>query len=219
MVTRRTTESLQETRIIDTSNMCFLQLHIIWAHHLHYTSLLDDFGKHIAFICDTHNPALEHLTDEVRQFNRNILERECANLLTEIDRLKSQLCMQERRLKNAMALVSIQYSTLMRPSLTFISCRLSALWVLPIARWHNERQRLPFETVVSCEENTYLNIRYLGFPFSCMSSWYENFDNAYTRFEIDQPTRLSEHDLSPGIFCCCKRPCSICVLSQITFEM
>ena len=88
------------------------ELHIIRAHHLHYTSLLDDFGKHIAFIRDTHNPALEHLSEEERQFSSKIMERECANLLTESKRLKSELHMQERRLKNVMGLVSsIQYGT------------------------------------------------------------------------------------------------------------
>jgi len=82
------------------------ELHIIRAHHLHYTSLLDDFSKHITFIRDTHNPALEHLSEEERQFSSKIMERECANLLTESKRLKSELYMQERRLKNVMGLVS-----------------------------------------------------------------------------------------------------------------
>jgi hypothetical protein len=34
------------------------------------------------------------------------LKRECANLLTQITRLKTQMHMQERRLKNVMDLVS-----------------------------------------------------------------------------------------------------------------
>jgi len=34
------------------------------------------------------------------------MERECANLLTEGERLKAELRMQERRLKNVMGLVS-----------------------------------------------------------------------------------------------------------------
>jgi len=82
------------------------ELHIIRAHHLHYTSLLDDFSKHITFIRDTHNPALERLSDEERHFSRTIIERECVNLLTESERLKAELHMQEHRLKNVMSLVS-----------------------------------------------------------------------------------------------------------------
>ena len=104
------------------------ELHIIRAHHLHYASLLDDFGKHITFIRDTHNPALDHLTAEQRQFSRIIMERECANLLTESKRLKSELYMQEHRLKNVMGLVSAQHWTADEsPSLTVISCRFSAV--------------------------------------------------------------------------------------------
>jgi hypothetical protein len=95
-----------ETRVIETSEMPLTrELHIIRAHHLHYSSLLDDFAKHVIFIRDTHNPALEHLSAEERQFNHEVMERECANLLTEIKRLNSEMRMQERRLKNVMDLV------------------------------------------------------------------------------------------------------------------
>lgn len=82
------------------------ELHIIRANHLYYSSLLDDLAKHVIFIRDTHNPALEHLTAAERQFNHELLKRECANLLTQITRLKTQMHMQERRLKNVMDLVS-----------------------------------------------------------------------------------------------------------------
>ncbi|PPQ80936.1 hypothetical protein CVT26_014746 [Gymnopilus dilepis] len=81
------------------------ELHIIRAHHLHYQSLLDDFSKHIHFIRDTHNPALEHLSEADRSFNKRIMDRECANLLSESKRLTAELHMQERRLKNVMGLV------------------------------------------------------------------------------------------------------------------
>jgi hypothetical protein len=73
---------------------------------MHYSSLLDDFTKHITFIRDTHNPALDHLSAEDRQFSKKIMDRECANLLTESERLKAELYMQERRLKNVIGLVS-----------------------------------------------------------------------------------------------------------------
>jgi hypothetical protein len=83
------------------------ELHIIRAHHLHYTSLLDDFQKHVIFIRDTHNPAMEAFSDKVRKDSKSIMHRECENLLTECKRLKGELHMQERRLKNVMGLVSL----------------------------------------------------------------------------------------------------------------
>jgi hypothetical protein len=56
------------------------------------------------------------------------MERECANLLTESKRLKSELYMQEHRLKNVMGLVSVQHWTADEsPLLTIISCRFSAV--------------------------------------------------------------------------------------------
>jgi len=88
------------------------ELHIIRAHHLHYSSLLDDLAKHVIFIRDTHNPALESLTPEEHQLNRTVMERECTNLLTEIKRLNTEMHMQERRLKNVMDLVSAECQTL-----------------------------------------------------------------------------------------------------------
>ena len=76
------------------------ELHIIRVHHLHYISLLDDFGRHITFIRDIHNPALDHLAAEEREFSRKILKQECANLMTELHT-------QERRLKDLTGLVGV----------------------------------------------------------------------------------------------------------------
>lgn len=83
------------------------ELHSIRAHHLHYTSLLDDYQKHLTFIKDTKNPMQESFSPEDRKFSQEILRRECDNLAAEINRLKDQLRMQERRLKNVMGLVLI----------------------------------------------------------------------------------------------------------------
>ncbi|PPQ92528.1 LOW QUALITY PROTEIN: hypothetical protein CVT25_010361 [Psilocybe cyanescens] len=95
-----------ESRVITTEDMPLTrELHIIRAHHLHYASLLDDYAKHVVFIRDTHNPALDKKPEEDREFSKTIMARECANLLTEIKRLNSELHMQERRLKNVMGLV------------------------------------------------------------------------------------------------------------------
>jgi len=81
------------------------ELHIIRAHHLHYLSLLEHYTKHVTFIKNTPNPAMEALEEEERNSSAKLLNRECDNLSNEIKRLVSELSMQERRLKNVMALV------------------------------------------------------------------------------------------------------------------
>ena len=82
------------------------ELHIIRAHHLHYLSLLDHYTKHIYFIRNTPNPAMDGINEEDRVSSQKLLDRECDNLLNEIKRLNAELSTQERRLKNVMALVS-----------------------------------------------------------------------------------------------------------------
>ncbi|KDR77305.1 hypothetical protein GALMADRAFT_440828 [Galerina marginata CBS 339.88] len=95
-----------ETRVINTSEMALTQeLHIIRAHHLHYTSLLEDFRKTVVFIRDTKNPALDSLSKTEQEFSAHLMTRECANLLIEIDRLEMGRHMQGQRLKNVMNLV------------------------------------------------------------------------------------------------------------------
>jgi hypothetical protein len=88
------------------------ELHIIRAHHLHYSSLLEDFIKNVTFIQDTPNPFMTETKfpgEEGRQKleeNARLLKRECKNLIDEVERLKQMLYQQERRLKNVMNLVS-----------------------------------------------------------------------------------------------------------------
>ncbi|KAJ7747969.1 hypothetical protein DFH07DRAFT_830716 [Mycena maculata] len=95
-----------ETRVINTSNLLLTrELHIIRAHHLHYSALLEDFRKTVVFVQDTPNPAMDALSDEERLYSRRLLERECNTLLNEIDRLEMGRKMQEKRLKNVMNLV------------------------------------------------------------------------------------------------------------------
>lgn len=101
-------ETTQETRVITTSEMMLTQeLHIIRAHLLHYSSLLEDFRKTVVFIRDTRNPALESLSDKDREYSKNLMQRECSNLLTEIERLEMSRRMQDRRLKNVLNLVCV----------------------------------------------------------------------------------------------------------------
>jgi hypothetical protein len=82
------------------------QLHVIRAHHLHYASLLDDFRETVRFIRDTANPALDALSPDDRVWNTDTMQRECANLLSEVERLESDRAMQEWRVKNVLDLVS-----------------------------------------------------------------------------------------------------------------
>ncbi|PPQ75298.1 hypothetical protein CVT24_007521 [Panaeolus cyanescens] len=98
-----------ESQVINTTELQMnltRELHIIRAHHLHYSSLLEDFKKTVVFIRDTKNPAMHNLPPEEKQFSRDMMVRECANLLSEIDRLENSRRMQDKRLKNVMNLVS-----------------------------------------------------------------------------------------------------------------
>ena len=97
----------QESRVITTAEMPITQeLHVIRAHHLHYISLLDHYTKHINFIKNTPNPAMDGVCEEDRKRSEKLLKRECENLLHEVERLHNELNTQERRLKNVMDLVS-----------------------------------------------------------------------------------------------------------------
>lgn len=92
--------------MIKTSEMHLTQeLHVIRAHHLHYSSLLEDFRKTIEFIRDTENPALASLEEDERKWSNEIMVRETSNLLAEVERLENGRRMQDRRLKNVMNLV------------------------------------------------------------------------------------------------------------------
>ncbi|KAJ3987437.1 hypothetical protein F5890DRAFT_1405153 [Lentinula detonsa] len=95
-----------ESQIMRSSDMDLTRdLHTIQAHLLHYSSLLEDFQKSIIFVLDTPNPAMDSLPNEERILSRKLLQKECNNLLIEVERLEKSRTMQERRLKNVMNLV------------------------------------------------------------------------------------------------------------------
>ncbi|KAF6751701.1 hypothetical protein DFP72DRAFT_473080 [Ephemerocybe angulata] len=95
-----------ESQVIKTSQLHITQeLHVIRAHHLHYSSLLEDFRRTIEFIRDTENPALSKMNEEDSKWSKEIMERETTNLLDEIARLEQGRRIQDRRLKNVMNLV------------------------------------------------------------------------------------------------------------------
>jgi len=97
----------KESKVIDTGKRKINQdLHIIRAHQLYYTSLLDDVRKTVEFIRKHKNPAMDSKKlESERELNDLFLERECDHLILEIDRLTKDLGMQQSRLKNVMNLV------------------------------------------------------------------------------------------------------------------
>ncbi|KAF9444895.1 hypothetical protein P691DRAFT_735815 [Macrolepiota fuliginosa MF-IS2] len=110
-----------ESKVIDTGRWKITQdLHVIRAHQLFYASLLGDFKKSVEFIRKHQNPAMssDRIDKHDREISKMFLERECDNLVQEIDRLTKDLLMQESRLKNVMNLVfcsvNISDSRLMR---------------------------------------------------------------------------------------------------------
>jgi len=81
------------------------ELHVIRAHLLHYSSLLEDFRKSIDFILETPNPVMDPSSPETAR-ERRILEREGKNLLSEVERLQASRSSQDMRLRNVINLVS-----------------------------------------------------------------------------------------------------------------
>ncbi len=99
---------IKESQVIDTGRCKITQdLHIIRAHQLYYTSLLNDFRKTVEFVRKHENPAMTSPSVEAkdRELSKKFLDRECDNLIHDIDRLVKDLLMQEQRLKNVMNLV------------------------------------------------------------------------------------------------------------------
>ncbi|OJA16732.1 hypothetical protein AZE42_07560 [Rhizopogon vesiculosus] len=106
-----------ESQVLSTNDIKLTRsLHIIQAHLLHHQSLLQDFQKSVNFLRGTPNPAMESesYSLEERKVSTDLMAKECANLLSEIERLESRRSMQSSRLKNAMdlafATVNIQDS-------------------------------------------------------------------------------------------------------------
>ncbi|KAF8841445.1 hypothetical protein BDN67DRAFT_1010645 [Paxillus ammoniavirescens] len=110
-----------EHKVLDTNKIKETRdLHILQAHLLYYQSLLEDFRKSVVFVQRTPNPAMydPSVTEQERSQSASLLERETNNLLSEIERLEGQRCMQSSRLKNVMDLafssVNIEDSSQMK---------------------------------------------------------------------------------------------------------
>ncbi|KAG2749744.1 hypothetical protein P692DRAFT_201712546, partial [Suillus brevipes Sb2] len=81
-------------------------LHSLQAHLLQYQTHLHDFEKSVTFVKENPNPALEpdvedDATKDSMKREKELMERECDNLLSEITRLEKKCTMFVNRLKNA----------------------------------------------------------------------------------------------------------------------
>ncbi|KAG1807461.1 uncharacterized protein BJ212DRAFT_1303431 [Suillus subaureus] len=74
-------------------------LHSLQAHLLQYQTLLHDFEISVTFVMETPNPAMEDSKNWGT--TEELMQRECKNLLSEIDRLHRRCSMLISRLKNA----------------------------------------------------------------------------------------------------------------------
>jgi hypothetical protein len=86
------------------------ELHIIRAHLLHYISLLRDFRTSVEFVRDTANPAMDadDIGKKTRDSDKELLKKECGNLLSEIQRLEVNRKTLDDRVQNVQNLVRIQ---------------------------------------------------------------------------------------------------------------
>lgn len=131
----------KETRVISTSNTILTQeLHVIRAHQLHYSSLLEDFQKTVDFIGTTRNPAMDSFPPEIREHSAELMKRECSNLKNEINRLEMGRKMQDKRLRNVMNLVRA-FTLLSNINQLMSYCRyLAALTLKTVNVWHKWRR-------------------------------------------------------------------------------
>ena len=92
---------LTESRVEHTRD-----LHILQAYLLHYESLLHSFQLSVTFIKKNPNPAMEStdIYKEQRSTSNELMQKECENLLSEIDRLEKRREMLSRQLKNVIDL-------------------------------------------------------------------------------------------------------------------
>ena len=85
------------------------ELYIIRAHLLHWSSLIDDLRKSVVFLDGHRNPAMNEKfnTKAEIEISNHQFQKEIGNMKMEIDRLEKARDMQDKRLKNAMDLVSL----------------------------------------------------------------------------------------------------------------
>jgi hypothetical protein len=95
--------------VITTNDVAITyELHVIRAHLLHYNALLRDFRTSVEFVRDTANPAMDHddIDDASRASDKELLNKECENLLSEVHRLELHRKTLDDRVQNVQNLVS-----------------------------------------------------------------------------------------------------------------
>lgn len=110
----------QETRVLSTSEMSLTQeLHVLRAHNLHYSSLLQNLRQTLEFISESAHPTPEswiynYSGDDDRGIQRQLREirpkvatvqRECSNILKSVRRLEMAQEMHNHRLQNIIDMV------------------------------------------------------------------------------------------------------------------
>jgi len=88
---------LTESRVEHTRD-----LHTLQAYLLLYKSLLPSFQLSVSFIKKNPNPAMESpgIYEEQRSISNELMQQECDNLLSEIDRLEQRREILSMQLKN-----------------------------------------------------------------------------------------------------------------------
>ena len=78
------------------------------AHLLHYISLLRDFATSVEFVRKTANPAMDSddINDASRAADKELLDKECGNILSEVERLQHSRTTLDLRVQNVQRLVS-----------------------------------------------------------------------------------------------------------------
>ena len=111
----------QESDVLTESHVEHTRdLHTLQAYLLHYESLLHTFQLSVSFIKNNPNPAMESpgIYEEQRSISNELMQKECENLLSEIDRLEQRREILGKQLKNvihlAFANVNIRESVSMR---------------------------------------------------------------------------------------------------------
>jgi len=165
-------KDIQESEVLHHSRIELTRkLHILEAHLLRYQSLLHNFKTSVSFIHATANRAMESeaFTEDQCMASNEVMEHECKNLLSEIDRLAKRKEMLRNRLKSVMnlafATVNIEDSRQTR-TLTQASVRDSAA-MKQVSFF--PRHRSPHQVLTHYCQISYLTMVFLPASFLDMS--------------------------------------------------
>jgi hypothetical protein len=115
---------IQESKVPEESDAELTrELHVVQSHLLQYESLLHAFHASVSFLEKASLPFMEQYNED-DGFSSELMKKECANLLSEINRITKRREMLGDRTKNALnhvfANVNIRDSASMRLVPTFL---------------------------------------------------------------------------------------------------